>query len=102
VIISEIINDITFNGTGSVIRNFESNDCYKNNTGTSNFNNTKLDLDDCIEALENRNISSEAEKTDAKSMLLNFLEFAHNEGIIDNFDREKVDEIIQESEDKED
>jgi intergrase/recombinase len=64
------------------------------------FHNTQLDLDDCIQALEDRNISSTDERSKAKTMLLNFLEFAANEGIIQEYDANVIDELIAECEDQ--
>lgn len=66
------------------------------------FNNTSMDLDDCIEALENRDITSEEEKRNAKSMLTKFLEFSINEGLIDFenecIDKEEIERLISECE----
>ncbi|MNG33659.1 hypothetical protein D3C84_1199590 [compost metagenome] len=60
------------------------------------FSNTSADVEDCIEALENRDISSNEEKRKAKRMIDGFLSYCLQEGIIDDFDPERIDEIIEE------
>lgn len=60
------------------------------------FENTHSDLADCIEALENRGISSNRERNKAKKLIMAFLEFCEEEEIIENYDANRVDEIIEE------
>lgn len=60
------------------------------------FENTKSDLKDCINALENREINSEEEKVNARRMIINFLDFCLNEGIIEDFEGERIQQIISE------
>lgn len=62
------------------------------------FNNTCIDLIDCITALEDREISSDEEKTKAKKMLKTFLEFCEYEGIIEGYSEKAIDDLIKECE----
>lgn len=58
------------------------------------FNNTKLDVDDCIEALENDTQLSSAELEKAKDMFHNILTFCCNNGMIDDYNQDQVDEYL--------
>lgn len=58
------------------------------------FNNTDLDLDDCLEAIENQAIESKSEASTAKSMFKKFLDFCESEGIIDEYNEEVIEELI--------
>lgn len=58
------------------------------------FNNTLNDLEDCKEALENREIESESEKRKAKALI----ELCQE--IVDNFDTGYVDSIKTEEEEE--
>jgi hypothetical protein len=63
-----------------------------------------MDLSDCLEALDNRNISSESEKNKAKKMLQMIAEYLINENIINDegeVDYDRIDEIIEECGDNE-
>lgn len=62
------------------------------------FHNTQIDIQECIEALIDREISSNEEKRAAKNMLINFLDFCIDEEIIEEYDEEKIKEIINECE----
>ncbi|MDV3425874.1 MAG: hypothetical protein LIR50_01130 [Bacillota bacterium] len=62
------------------------------------FHNTQIDIQECIEALIDREISSNEEKKAAKNMLINFLDFCIDEEIIEEYDEEKIKEIINECE----
>lgn len=66
------------------------------------FHNTKGDLDDCLNALQERDISSSSEAEKAKEMVEAFTYFLLEEGIIgDDVDRqirEGVEAIIAETE----
>ena len=60
------------------------------------FHNTYNDLQDCKEALDNGDISSESEKKKAKALVELCKE------IVDNYDEDYVDSIKTEDEDCED
>ena len=60
------------------------------------FNNTLMDVDDCIEALIERKISSEDEKRKAKWLLKHILNFCQDEGIIEEYNSDKIEKIIKE------
>ena len=62
------------------------------------FHNTLIDVEDCVLSLENREISSQEEKKKAKKLLKKFLEFCADEGIIEDFDEDRIDEIVNECE----
>jgi hypothetical protein len=55
------------------------------------FENTLIDLQDCISALENRDITSNRERNNAKELLKKMAEFLVNEDLI-NLDE---DECLQ-------
>ena len=58
------------------------------------FQNTKSDVYDCINALEENKISSEEEKEAAKRMFKSILKYCENEEIIDGYDEEHLNNII--------
>lgn len=60
------------------------------------FHNTLIEVEDCILALENREIISSQEKKKAKKLLKKFLEFCADEGIIEDFREDRIDEIVEE------
>jgi len=62
------------------------------------FHNVQIDIQECIEALMDREISSNEEKRAAKNMLINFLDFCIDEEVIEKYDEEKIKEIINECE----
>ena len=62
------------------------------------FENTKMDLADCIEALEERNIKSSTERRSARKLLIDILDFCENEGIIEGCDTDVIEKILQECE----
>jgi len=74
------------------------------------FENTLIDLQDCLEALNDRNISSDREQRKAKTLLKTMAEFLVSEGLIyvDYVDYEPVvyidnnaiDELINECKDQ--
>ena len=43
------------------------------------FHNTNIDMQDCIEALTERDISSQEEKRSAKNLLISILDFCEEE-----------------------
>jgi hypothetical protein len=57
-----------------------------------------FDLEECIVALENRDIESNEEQMKAKDMLVTFLEFCENEGIIVGYNNDVITDIIRECE----
>ena len=58
------------------------------------FNNTNIDLEDCIEAIENQDIQSETEASIAKSMFRKFLDLCESEGIINEYSEDMIDDLI--------
>lgn len=68
------------------------------NMGYCRFSNTLKDLNDCLDAIDNRDIKSIEERDCAKTMIKAFLEFLENEEIIDGFDTEQIDSLIDECE----
>lgn len=58
------------------------------------FENTLSDVRECIDALNNREISSDSEKGCAKSLLADVLNFCISEGIIEEYDEDGISEII--------
>jgi intergrase/recombinase len=69
------------------------------------FENTLIDLQDCISALENRDITNNRERNNAKTLLRNMAEFLVNEDLI-NLDEEEclqinyagIEELVNECE----
>lgn len=62
------------------------------------FENTLSDVQECLEALENREIHSNEEKENAKDLLTEVLRFCQQERIIDRFDLIVIDEVVNECE----
>jgi len=60
------------------------------------FENTNQDIKDCINALEERNISSQSEKRAAMKMLQNVLNYCQEENIINHYNFDKLKEVISE------
>jgi len=60
------------------------------------FENTLTDLKQCLDTLENREISSQSEKRKARRMLEEFLNFCVGENIIESYSTIKIMEIINE------
>lgn len=58
------------------------------------FRNTKEDVAQCIEGIDNRDIYSEDEALAGKRMFKEFLDYCRNQGIIESYDQNLVDEII--------
>ena len=62
------------------------------------FRNTRNDLRDCINALSERNISSDEEKRAAKEIINMMLDFLNDEDLLDdegNLNEETLDNIIE-------
>lgn len=55
------------------------------------FHNTRLDLEDCIEALRNEERLSSDEAKAGRHLFDDFLSFCVDQGIIDSFDSEEVE-----------
>ena len=66
------------------------------------FENTLIDLSDCLNSLEERNVSSDSERIKVKKMLNRICKFLESEGVIKNFDQSKITEIIDECKEQED
>jgi len=66
------------------------------------FENTDNDLQECLDALRERNISSNSEKRAANRILQTVLLFLEDEGIIENYNAGKIKKIIEECEKQED
>lgn len=69
------------------------------------FRNTETALEECLEALVSRTTESEVERNAAQRMMITFLGFCENEGIIDGFDIAQVEKVasysyIEEQEDE--
>lgn len=62
------------------------------------FENTRQDLNDCLNALHERNISSKREKDEAYKLLITVLDFCMENDIIDSYNTDIVEEIIEECE----
>lgn len=58
------------------------------------FHNTLTDLKDCLKAISYQTIESKSENMDAKRMFETFLEFCERDGIIEGFDMEAVNLLI--------
>ena len=57
------------------------------------FHNTKMDLDDCLDALREGDELSKGEFGKCKQMFENFIEFLTNEGVIDDYE---IDDKLEE------
>ena len=57
------------------------------------FRNTRTDLGDCLEALENKETLSASEYLACKRMFRNFIDFCYEEGIIEDEDGELDDRL---------
>lgn len=69
------------------------------------FTNTRQDMDDCLEALRDEKRLSDFEVRAGRNMFRDILEFCQEQGIIDAFDEEDVDDLfrnLQEPEDNDD
>ena len=62
------------------------------------FHNTALDLHDCIDALEERTVASEDERDKAYELLRTFLDFAEDNGIIEEYDEDSLNNVIDDLE----
>lgn len=55
------------------------------------FHNTRLDLEDCLDAINNEERLSEEEARAGRHLFDDFLSFCIDQGIIDGFDSEEVE-----------
>ena len=62
------------------------------------FQNTEKDMDSCIEALTDRNITNDDEKRAAKRMLLDMINFLEEENIIEGCDFARLEIVLKECE----
>ena len=60
------------------------------------FENTNRDLQECLKALEKRDVSSNSERRSAHRMLKSVCKFLAGEGIIEDYDISVIDDIIEE------
>jgi len=66
------------------------------------FTNTRQDMDDCLEALRDEKRLSDFEVRAGRNMFRDILEFCQEQGIIDAFDEEVVDDLFRNLEERED
>jgi hypothetical protein len=66
------------------------------------FNNTNIDLEECLDAIDEREIASKSEGEKAKMMFNRFLDFCESEGIIDGFDEEVLYKLIDRAVERDD
>jgi len=59
------------------------------------FRNTKMALDDCIDAMEYREETSQEEVKAARNMILSFLDFALQNDIIEGFDEDCIEYALE-------
>ena len=67
------------------------------------FHNTLIDLQDCIDTLDNREVASESEKIKAKAMLELMAEFLIDNDLINNnsVNYEGINELMEECKEEE-
>ena len=65
------------------------------NAKSSRFRNTLIDLEDCFEAIESKEIELLAEMKAAKIMFRDFLELCKDEGIIENYSNDSIDILLK-------
>jgi hypothetical protein len=58
------------------------------------FHNTRMDLNDCLEAIDNEQIESKSEVQSGKSMFYAFLEYCKDKGIIEEYDEDYVEDLF--------
>lgn len=68
----------------------------KMNMDYCRFNNTRMALDECIESMENNEVSSYSELDEAERMLNNMLDFLMDNDIVEDFDNESLELVIDE------
>lgn len=61
------------------------------------FHNTKIDIQDCLDAVHNQDIPSNSELNSAKSMFENVLTFLQDNGVIDEFNEDALNEMLDEA-----
>lgn len=65
------------------------------------FQNTRADLEDCLDALRSEKSLSDDEARAGRHLFDDFLSFCRDQGIIDSFDREEVEILFDRLEKKE-
>ena len=65
------------------------------NMGYCKFRNTLNDVRECINSLEGKEISSDEEKSAAKQLITEILSYCMSEEIIEEYDEEAVNGIIE-------
>ncbi len=65
------------------------------------FHNTHIDLRDCLNAIDDREQTSEHEREEARNMFEYFLGYCCDLGIIDDYDLKPLDTALEEMEEKE-
>ncbi|URZ05964.1 hypothetical protein [Clostridium felsineum] len=65
------------------------------------FRNTEEDISDCIEALGEGNSLSKEEAVSAERMFNSVLEFFQDNRIIENYDKEQLQKVIEDCKEKE-
>lgn len=58
------------------------------------FHNTRLDLEDCIEALRNEERLSSDEAKAGRHLFDDFLSFCKEQGIIEDYDQDEIDTMF--------
>ena len=66
------------------------------------FHNTRLDLEDCLDAINNEERLSEEEARAGHHLFDDFLSFCKEQGIIEDFDQGEIDTLFIRLERKED
>lgn len=66
------------------------------------FHNTRLDMEDCLDAIRDDKSLSPEEARDGRAMFDDFLSFCKENGIIEDYDREMVTTIFERMEEAED
>lgn len=64
------------------------------NMGYCRFCNTRLDVEDCLDALRDEKLMSSDEANAGRWMFEGILEFCRDNGIIDSFDSEMIQAIF--------
>lgn len=66
------------------------------------FHNTRLDMEDCLDALRSERWLDAEEARDGRHLFDDFLSFCRDQGIIDSFDQEEVEILFNRLERKDD
>ena len=66
------------------------------------FHNTRIDLEDCLDALREEKRLSEGEAYDGRHLFDDFLSFCKEQGIIEDYDQDEIDTMFSRLEREED